>query len=99
VVVERARVSRGESRAALARALGVSPQAVSHKLDGVRPWSLDEVDRLADHYAMPPAAFLIAPPASPAVTLRAVPTPPESETSATGSYRTLNRVNLLAQAA
>lgn len=73
---------RNESQADLARALGVAPPAVSKKFRGRLRWSLDDLERLAEHYALPLDAFLR--PTPPAWTERE----PAAAKFANGSYRT-----------
>lgn len=52
---------RGEAHDDLAAALGVSRPAVSARLNGRTAWSLDDLDKLAQHYGVTPATFLAEP--------------------------------------
>lgn len=49
---------RQESHDDLAAALGVTRPAVSARLNGRTPWSLGDLDRLADHYGVGVDYFL-----------------------------------------
>ena len=59
----------GVTNAALAAELGISPQALSNKLHGSRPWSHSEVKRTAAWFDVP-SGLLNADPADFAATLR-----------------------------
>lgn len=49
---------RAESQADLAAALGTSKAGISKRMNGRLRWSLDDLERLAEHYALPLDAFL-----------------------------------------
>lgn len=50
---------RGDRQTALADALGLVRTAVTHRLNGVTPWSLADLDGLALFYGVSPATFLV----------------------------------------
>ncbi|MCW2613074.1 MAG: transcriptional regulator [Frankiales bacterium] len=47
-----------QTRADLGRGMGMSTISVSSKLSGTRPWMIQDLDRLAEHFAVPPDTFL-----------------------------------------
>lgn len=59
---------RRESQEQLAAVLGVTRSAVSAKLNGHARWSLDDVDRLAEHYGLAPEQLLSPSAALPSLT-------------------------------
>ena len=52
---------RGISKADLARRLGHYPSWVTMRLEGDRPWRIDDLDKLGAVFGMAPASFLIPP--------------------------------------
>lgn len=52
---------RGFRQSDVARAVSLSPMAVSDRYRGRTPWSLDEVDTVARWLGVPVAALLIRP--------------------------------------
>jgi transcriptional regulator with XRE-family HTH domain len=54
---------RGGSQRAIAEVLGLSQQSVSDRLTGKTPFTLADLDRLAEHWDIP-VAQLLDPPAS-----------------------------------
>lgn len=61
-VVRFAMIMRRETLADLSDVLGVSRSGVSNRLNGHVPWSVPELDALAEHYGLTPAQ-LVSPPA------------------------------------
>lgn len=53
---------RGMTRAAFARLLNQNPAWVTHKLNGHRRWSVDDLDLVAERLGIP-VAWLLMPPA------------------------------------
>ncbi|MEV7941835.1 hypothetical protein AB0O82_37680 [Kitasatospora sp. NPDC088264] len=51
----------GESQRQLATALGLTQDKISRRQSGAQPWSLDEIDALANHWGMRPLDLLAGP--------------------------------------
>ena len=60
-VVSRTLDERGMTRTDLARVCGRTIQWATHKMNGHRRWSLDDIDALATGLSMPPAWLLMPP--------------------------------------
>lgn len=80
---------------ALADALGMTQGAVSKKLNGDRPFSLDEIEMVAAHFGVPITALFEPPNVVP---FRRVDTTGSSD-SVTGEYEATSRVTDLAHLA
>lgn len=52
---------RGVNQKTLARALGCSNSTITRRLDGERPWRVEDLDALAAHFGVPLAALLVPP--------------------------------------
>lgn len=50
---------RDERQYQLAEVLGMTVGAVSHRMSGRTPWTSDDLEALADHFGVAPAALLL----------------------------------------
>ena len=53
--------SRGVENQALAKRIGMSPGLLSHRIKGIRPWKLAELDKVAAVFGVPSALLLQTP--------------------------------------
>lgn len=60
-VVRTLMTARAEDQGDLAHVLGVTQAAVSNKLTGKTRWSIDDLDRMAEHYGIRAGDFLRGP--------------------------------------